>query len=98
MRRHIWRKVHLAVDAQTHEIICADLSLNNVTDAEAFPAFIQQTYWKIKSAVADWVYDIQLCHDELRRKKSAHLSLSGKVQVTGQANMQTETVLWRIND
>lgn len=31
-RRRIWRKLHLAVDAKTHEIIYADLSLNNVTD------------------------------------------------------------------
>ncbi|MCB8429508.1 transposase, partial [Klebsiella pneumoniae] len=36
-RRRIWRKLHLAVDSNTHEIICADLSLNNVTDSEAFP-------------------------------------------------------------
>jgi hypothetical protein len=28
-RRRIWRKLHLAVDSKTHEIICADLSLNN---------------------------------------------------------------------
>ncbi|WP_146226724.1 IS5 family transposase, partial [Serratia symbiotica] len=34
-RRRIWRKLHLAVDSKTHEIICADLSLNNVTDPEA---------------------------------------------------------------
>ena len=27
-RRRIWRKLHLAVDSNTHEIICADLSLN----------------------------------------------------------------------
>ncbi len=68
-RRRIWRKLHLAVDAKTHEIICADLSLNNVTDAEAFPRLIRQTYRKIRSAAADGAYDTQLCHDELRRKK-----------------------------
>ncbi len=27
-RRRIWRKLHLAVDSKTHEIICADLSLD----------------------------------------------------------------------
>ncbi len=42
-RRRIWRKLHLAVDSKTHEIICADLSLNNVTDSEAFPGLIRQT-------------------------------------------------------
>ena len=34
-RRRIWRKLHLAVDSNTHEVVCADLSLNNVTDSEA---------------------------------------------------------------
>ena len=37
---------HLVVDSNTHEIICADLSLNNVTDSEAFPGLIRQTHRK----------------------------------------------------
>ncbi|MGU3413937.1 IS5 family transposase [Enterobacteriaceae bacterium C34A] len=64
---------HLAVDGKTHEIICADLSLNHVTDAEAFPALIRQTHRKIKSAAADGAYDTRRCHDELRRKKISAL-------------------------
>ncbi|VEI64775.1 Transposase DDE domain [Serratia fonticola] len=43
-KRRVWRKLHLAVDTDTHKAICTDLSLNNVTDAEAFPALIRQTY------------------------------------------------------
>lgn len=65
----VWRKLHLAVDADTHEVICADLSLNNVTDAEDFPWLIRQTHRKIRAACADGVYDTKRCHDELRRKK-----------------------------
>ncbi|ENS3351536.1 IS5 family transposase [Salmonella enterica] len=68
-RRRIWRKLHLAVDSKTHEIICADLSLNNVTDLEGFPGLIRQTHRKIRSVAADGAYDTRLCHDELRRKK-----------------------------
>jgi len=68
-RRRIWWKLHLAVDGKTHEVICADQSLNNVTDAEAFPGLIRQTHRKIRSAAADGAYDTRLCHDELRRKK-----------------------------
>ncbi len=45
-RRRTWRKLHLAVDSRTHEVICADLSLNNVTDSEAFPGLIRQTHRK----------------------------------------------------
>ena len=57
------------MDAGTHEVICADLSLNNVTDAEAFPGLIRQTHRKIRVASADGAYDTRRCHDELRRKK-----------------------------
>ncbi|WP_241187195.1 transposase, partial [Klebsiella michiganensis] len=67
------RKLHLAVDSKTHEIICADLSLNNVTDSEAFPGLIRQTHRKIRSAAADGAYDTRLCHDELRHKKISAL-------------------------
>lgn len=68
-KRRVWRKLNLAVDADTHEVICADLSLNNVIDAEAFPGLIRQTHRKIRVASADGAYDTMLCHDELRRKK-----------------------------
>ncbi|WP_421096089.1 IS5 family transposase, partial [Serratia fonticola] len=66
-KRRVWRKLHLAVDTDTHEVICADLSLNNVTDAEAFPALIRQTHRKIRVASADGAHDTRRCHDELRR-------------------------------
>jgi hypothetical protein len=89
--------LHLAVDSNTHEIICADLSLNNVTDSEAFPGLIRQTHRKIRAASADGAYDTRLCHDELRRKKISALILPEKVRVTGPVNMQTVTVLLRIS-
>ncbi|RBP60963.1 hypothetical protein DES54_12815 [Brenneria salicis ATCC 15712 = DSM 30166] len=54
---------------KTHKIICADLSLNNVIDAKAFPGPIRQTHRKIQVAAADGAYDTQLCNDEPRRKK-----------------------------
>ena len=55
------------------KVICADLSLNNVTDSEAFPGLIRQTHRKIRAAAADGAYDTRLCHDELRRKKISAL-------------------------
>lgn len=46
-------------DAKTYEIICADLSLNNVTDAEVFPGLIRQMYRKIRLEVVDGAYDMR---------------------------------------
>lgn len=67
-RRREWRKLHLAVDSATHEIICADLSLSGTTDAQALPALINQTQRKIREASADDAYDTRSCHDALLRK------------------------------
>ena len=97
-RRRIWRKLHLAVDSNTHEIICADLSLNNVTDSEAFPVLSGRLTEKIRAASADGAYDTRLCHDELRRKKISALIPPRKVRVTGPVNMQTVTVQWLISE
>uniref|UniRef100_UPI0025B8635D IS5 family transposase n=1 Tax=Candidatus Symbiopectobacterium sp. TaxID=2816440 RepID=UPI0025B8635D len=63
------RKLHLAVDSVTHEIICADLSLSGTTDAQALPALINQTHRKIREASADGAYDTVYCYDALLRKK-----------------------------
>lgn len=42
-KHHVWRKLHLAVDTDTHEIIAAELSLSNVSDGEAFLSLLKQT-------------------------------------------------------
>ncbi|VCZ65908.1 Putative transposase (identified by ISEscan HMM) [Escherichia coli] len=90
-RRRIWRKLHLAVDSKTHEIICADLAEQRY-GLRAFPGLIRQTHRKIRSAAADGAYDTRLCHDELRHKKISALIPPEKVRVTGPVNMQTVTV------
>lgn len=68
-RRRVWRKLHLAADSVTHEIICADLSLSGTTDAQALPGLINQTHRKIREVSADGAYDARCCHDVLLRKK-----------------------------
>ncbi|EPB0153838.1 IS5 family transposase [Escherichia coli] len=68
-RRRVWRKLHLAADSVTHEIICADLSLSGTTDAQALPGLINQTHRKIREVSADGAYDARCCHDALLRKK-----------------------------
>jgi hypothetical protein len=42
-KRRVWRKLHLAVDTDTHEIIAAELALSGVTDAEVLPNLLKQT-------------------------------------------------------
>lgn len=90
--RRIWRKLHLAVDSKTYEIICTDLSLDYVTGSEAFPGLIRLTYRKIRAVAVDGAYDTQFCHDEMRRKKISDLISPRKEWVTGSVSTQTVIV------
>jgi hypothetical protein len=47
-KRRVWRKLHLAVDTDTHEIIVVELILSGVTDVELLPNLLKQTHRSIK--------------------------------------------------
>ncbi|MFW1123030.1 IS5 family transposase, partial [Vibrio parahaemolyticus] len=62
-KRRVWRKLHLAVDTSTHEIVAAEPSLFNVTDAEVLPIEIS----------GDGAYDTRDCHDAIRFNRAVPL-------------------------
>ncbi len=72
-KRRVWRKLHIAVDTSTHEIVAAELSLSNVTDAEVLPNLLKQTRRKIIEISGDGAYDTRNCHDAIRIKRAAPL-------------------------
>ncbi|VCZ66558.1 Putative transposase (identified by ISEscan HMM) [Escherichia coli] len=89
-RRRIWRK-QTGADSNTHEIICADLSLNNVTDqkpSRSYPADHRKSGQHRQTALTTPGSVTMNCGV----RKSARLSHPEKVRVTGLVNMQTVTV------
>ncbi|MFM5799422.1 IS5 family transposase [Aeromonas caviae] len=58
-KRRVWRKLHLAVDAQTHEAIAAEVSLENVGDSEVLPGLLNPLRRRIDQVSADVAYDKQ---------------------------------------
>lgn len=72
-KRRVWRKLHIAVDTSTHEIVAAELSLSNVTDAEVLPNLLKQTRRKIIEISGDGAYDTRNCHDAIRIKQAVAL-------------------------
>ena len=67
-KRRIWRKVHMAVDAQSHVVIAAEVSLVQVADNEVMPTLIKPLRRKIKQVSADGAYDTRDCHALLKRR------------------------------
>lgn len=67
-KRRTWRKLHLALDADTHEVIRAEVSLVNVGDSEVLPTLLNPLRRKIDSVSGDSAYDTKECHKVLQRK------------------------------
>lgn len=55
--RKKWRKLHLGLNLATGEIICADLTLDNVGDATALPGLLDQINEPVSRFLADGAYD-----------------------------------------
>ncbi|MBM7456853.1 hypothetical protein HNR62_002755 [Oceanisphaera litoralis] len=68
--RRVWRKLHLAVDARTHEIIAAEVSLENVAGNEVLPTLLNPFRRRLHQVSGDGAYDTRVCHQSLLWKGS----------------------------
>ena len=53
-KRRVWRKLHLAVDPATHDIVAAEASLENVHDAEVLPTLAQFPASRAGACLCGW--------------------------------------------
>lgn len=67
-KRRTWRKLHLAIDVDTHEAISAEVSLVNVGDREVLPTLLNPLRRKVIAVSADGAYDTKNCHETLKKK------------------------------
>jgi hypothetical protein len=66
-RRH-WRKLHLAIDANSHEIAALELTTDDVGDITAVPDLLDQIDGSVASVTADGAYDTDVVYDEVSRR------------------------------
>jgi len=67
-KRRVWRKLHLAVDAASHAIVAAEVSLETVGDNAVLPTLLNPLRRKIEQVSADGAYDTKECHALLKKK------------------------------
>lgn len=60
--------MHLAVDAKTHEVIAAQVSLDSVGDNQALPSLLNPLRRKLKQVSADGAYDSKACYALIDKK------------------------------
>ena len=58
-----WRKLHLGVDVDMHEILAAELTADDVGDVSELPGLLDQIDAEIASLTADGAYDGEVVYD-----------------------------------
>lgn len=66
-KRRTWKKLHLAVDPDSHSIILESLTENSVADCEVLPGILDEAPDSVERCYGDGAYDTndcyQSCHD-----------------------------------
>lgn len=62
-KRRTWRKLHLAVCPDSHEIILEVLTENRVADCEVYPELVNALPKSVKRTYGDGAYDTKRCYE-----------------------------------
>jgi transposase len=66
--RRRWRKLHLGVDADTHEIVAVELTPDGVGDVSEVPEVLDQIDVDVASLTADGAYDGEAVYDAVAER------------------------------
>jgi hypothetical protein len=67
-KRRTWRKLHLAIDAATQQIVSVTVTTNDFADCEILPELLENTPPPVASVAADGSYDARACYEAIRQK------------------------------
>lgn len=76
-KHRTWRKLHLAINPETQEIVAETLTENSVTDATETPALLAQIDSPIDEFRGDGAYDKWLVYNAIPPQKNAKIKRHG---------------------
>jgi hypothetical protein len=66
--RRRWRKLHLAIAANSHEVVAVELTADEVGDVTTVPDLLDQIDNPVASVTGDGAYDADAVYDEIMRR------------------------------
>ena len=69
-KRRTWRKLHLAVDENSGEILLAEVTTNDYHDSEILPGLLKGIKGEIEQVSADGAYDKRKCYQAIEDRKA----------------------------
>jgi len=82
-KRRTWRKLHLAICPDSHEILFVKLTDNKTPDHKIYPQFLETTPKTVKRTYADGAYDRESCYRAIISNYSSAKQCSISNQCTG---------------
>jgi transposase len=72
-KRRTWRKLHISMDASTHQITAASLTDKDVLDRNAMAGLLEQTGGEVERVCADGAYDFEQCYRAIKKHEAKAL-------------------------
>jgi len=71
-KRRTWKKVHLGFDANTGDVVAAEVTDNDVHDSEVLPTLLEQIPRDVPIAQVsnDGGYDTETCYEAIRKRRA----------------------------
>lgn len=69
-KRRTWRKLHVAMDEATHQVLACVCTSSNVTDQEVLENLLEQISGQIKQVTGDGGYDFAGCYEAIAQRKA----------------------------
>ena len=67
-RKKKWKKIHVAIDPDTQEIILTDVTSRNVHDSQMLPEFLDRIEGRIGRVYGDGAYDTKKCYQAIVKR------------------------------
>ena len=83
-KRRTWRKIHLAVDETTKDIIGIEVTTADWGDSEILPGLLDQVEGEIAQVSADGAYDSHGCHPAIAERGARATFPLGKAPSLGE--------------
>jgi transposase len=72
-QRRTWRKLHISMDASTHQVTATSLTDKDLLDRNALSGLLEQTASEIERVCADGAYDFEQCYRAIKKREAIAL-------------------------
>jgi hypothetical protein len=72
-KRRTWKKIHIGMDPNTHDIILSELTESSSNDGKVFVDLLAETNGFIRRVYGDGIYDTEECYEAIRKKNAEPL-------------------------